>query len=66
MAITTPAILNDAGIDIVAGNALVAEVASTGSTINISNLNFTIIRYHMPPKFYQLQANVFESGKSIK
>ena len=65
-AITTPAIVNDAGIDIEAGNALVAAVASTGNTFNINNLNFTIVRYDMPPEFYQSQANVLESGEIYK
>ena len=38
----TPAIVNDAGIDIVAGGALGAAVASSGNTYNINNLNFSI------------------------
>jgi hypothetical protein len=65
-AITTPAIVNDAGIDIIAGNPLGAAVASAGNTFNINNLNFTIVRYDMPPEFYQSQANVLESGEIYK
>ena len=65
-AITTPAIVNDAGIDIEAGIALVAAVPSAGNTFNIKNLNFTIVRYDMPPEFYQSQANVLESGEIYK
>lgn len=61
-AITTPAIVNDAGIDVITGIALVGAVASSGNTFNINNLNFTIVRYDMPPEFYQSQANVLESG----
>lgn len=65
-AITTPAIVNDADIDIVAGAALGAAIASSGNTFNIKNLNFTIVRYDMPPEFYQSQANVLESGEIYK
>jgi hypothetical protein len=65
-AITTPAIVNDAGIDIQAGIALVAAVASAGNTFNINNLNFTIVRYDMLPEFYQSHANVLESGEIYK
>jgi hypothetical protein len=66
VAITTPAIVNDAGIDIEAGVALAALVPSAGNTFNIKNLNFTIVRYDMPPEFYQSQANVLESGEIYK
>ena len=66
IAITTPAIVNDAGIDIEAGAVLLAAVPSAGNTFNINNLNFTIVRYDMPPEFYQSQANVLESGEIYK
>ena len=62
----TPAIVNDAGIDVVAGNALAAAVASTGSAYSINNLNFSITRYDMPPEFYQSQANVLATGEVYK
>ena len=62
----TPAIVNDAGLDILVGAVLGAAVASSGNTFNINNLNFTIVRYDMPPEFYQSQANVLESGEIYK
>ena len=54
------------GIDIEAGIALGVAVASAGNTFNINNLNFTIVRYDMPPEFYQSQANILETGMVYK
>ena len=62
--ITAPAINNDSAIDVIVGNALGAAIASSGNTYSLTNLHFTMVRYDMPPEFYNVQANVLASGNT--
>ena len=57
---------NTYGVVIAAGAANAAHVAATGSSYHIDTLNFSIVRYNLPPEFYNAQANALASGAVYK
>ena len=57
---------NQLGVPLTAGLANAVAVAAVGSSYHIDTLNFSIVRYNLPPEFYSSQANALANGAVYK
>ena len=64
--LTTERIVNNSGVDIVAGLALAGAVAEAGKDYFLNNVKFSIVRYDMPSSYYNGLANNLASGATYK
>ena len=57
---------NQLCIALTAGAANAVAVAAVGSSYHIDTLNFSIVRYNLPPEFYSAQSNALNNGAVYK